>query len=541
MTNAVSSRWAEILRLIPGYDPFATAGDCFFDEEAAQKPIDFFAECLTHVKGEKGGQPFVLDPWQQAIVGNLFGWKRPDGTRRYREAFIYVPRKNGKSVLTSSICNFVFFCDEEWGAEIYAAAKDREQASLVFDVAKQQIMNEPVLAAECQIFKRAIVRPATGSSFKCLSSLPKHGFNPSLAIVDELHEQKNRELVEALNTGMGARRQPLMIYITTSDFDRPSICNEKHEYACKVRDGTRKNPAFLPVIYETKLGQDWRDPAVWATCNPGLGISIHRDYLQTECEKAQDVPAFENTFKRLYLNMKTEQATRAISMEKWRACGPEEPAPMEELMSRFAGHECYGGLDLATTTDVAAFVLLFPGDRLKVLPFFWIPEDTARAKEKRDEAPYLTWARQGYVRMTEGSVIDFDRIRDQIVTLSKTFAIKEVAVDRWNATQICEQLIGDGLDLIAFGQGFKDMTAPTKELNRRVIAGGIEHFANPVLAWMASNLMVVTDHAGNMKPTKAKASGKIDGIVALIMAIGRAMVAKPKRKSVYESRGLLRI
>ena len=323
MTSDATSTWDDVIGLVPGYDPQATAGDCWFDEEAADKVVGFFADCLVHVKGEFAGRPFLLEPWQQAIVANLFGWKRPDGTRRYREAFIFVPRKNGKSILAAGICIYMLFCDGEWGAEIYCAAAERDQAALVFDVAKQMVNHEPVLRDACRIYTKAITIESMGSTFKAISAdaSTKHGYNAHCAVIDELHAQKNRELVDVLITSTGARRQPLIVHITTSDFERPSICNEKHDYASKVRDGIIEDRAFLPVIYEAGRDDDWTNPEVWAAVNPNYGVSISKEYLAHECQRAQEAPTYENTFKRLHLNIRTEQDVRWISMERWERCG----------------------------------------------------------------------------------------------------------------------------------------------------------------------------------------------------------------------------
>ena len=311
MTSATTSRsvdWETTLRLIPGYDPFTAAGDCTFDEDAAKHAVGFFEDCLTHVKGELAGQYVLLAPWQQAVVGNLFGWKRPDGTRRYREAFIFVPRKQGKTLIASGLALYSFFCDGEPGAEIYCAAADRDQAKLLWDVARRQIMAEPVLANACRLYQHSIVIDSMGSSFKAISAdaHTKHGYNSHFVVVDELHAQPNSELVDVLLTSTGARRQPMVVYLSTSDFERPSVCNQKHEYAAKVRDGIIDDPYFLPVIYEASRDDDWTDPEVWAKVNPNLGVSLSLEYLERECRRAQETPSYENTFKRLHLNIRTQ-------------------------------------------------------------------------------------------------------------------------------------------------------------------------------------------------------------------------------------------
>ena len=528
---------AEIIQLIPGYDPVATAGDCVFDAAVAQKHLDFFPECLRHVKGALAGQPFMLEPWEQAIVANVFGWKRPDGTRRYRRVFVFVPRKNGKTTWAAGLVLDVMFCDGEPGAEIYSAAADRDQAALVFDQAKGMVRQEPELAKRATIYVKSIVLKDFSASYRTVSADVKTswGKNTHCAIVDEVHAQPTRELVDSLETSVGARRQPLLIYITTSDFERESICNELLDYAVKVRDGIIEDRGFLPVLFMASRDDDWRDPAVWAAANPNLGVSLSREYLEQECKRAQEIPAYENTFKRLHLNIKTEQAVRWLPMDAWDNCAG--PVVAEALF----GQPCFAGLDLATTTDIAAFVLVFPEAENAVLPFFWAPREGAEKRERRDRVPYMTWGRDGFIELTEGNVTDYDVIRARIVELGQKYNIREIAIDRWNSTQLQTQLQGDGFEVVPFGQGFASMSAPTKELEKLVISQGIRHGGHPVLRWMASNVAVETDAAANLKPSKKASTEKIDGIVALVMAIGRSMVMPAAVRSVYETRGVIQL
>lgn len=536
--KVIPARWRKLLLLVPGYDSIATAGNCTFDVVAADQAIEFIETCLTHVKGELGGKPFLLEPWEKAIIGNLFGWKRLDGTRRYREALVYVPRKNGKSALCAAIILLILFIDKEPGAELYSAAADREQAALVYDQAKGMVLQEPELESRCQIYatNKSIVRPDVASSYKAISAdaNTKHGYNTHAAIIDELHAQPNRDLVDVLMTSTGARRQPLIIHITTSDFDRESICNEKHLYASKVRDGIIVDQAFLPVIYEASNEDDWTDPKVWAKANPNLGISKSLEYMQRECKRAQDEPSYENTFKRLDLNIKTTSNVVWLPMAAWD--GGVKYGPFISTDFEGGRHECFVGLDLATTTDVAAAAFLFPPTSThpwRVLMRFWIPGDNARKRERRDRVPYETWAKQGLITMTEGNVIDYDVIRRDLNELGKTYRIKKLAIDRWNASQITTQLMGDGFDVVEFGQGYASMNAPAKELEKLVLGQQLAHGSNPVLRWMASNCMVETDAAGNIKPSKAKSTEKIDGIVALIMALGVGLVDDGYRVGKY--------
>ncbi len=541
----VSRTWRKLLGEIPGYDPFRDAGDCWFDPDAGQRVIDFFHELLTHVKGAQAGKPFRLERWQQAIVANLFGWKRPDGYRRYREAFIFVPRKNGKTPLAAGICLFVLFCDNEPGAEIYSAAADKDQASKLYEYAVGMVRNEPVLQQRARIYEgygqRSIVYDAENSSYKVLSSdaHTKHGGNTHLALVDELHAQPSCDLLDVIETSTASedRKQPLLIEITTSDFERESICNEKHAYASNVRDGVINDPTFLPVIYEAPRDADYTDPKVWAAANPNLGVSVSREYMERQSRKAKDSPRFRNTFKRLHLNVRTEQAVLWIPMEKWDAI--TAPVDPEELR----GQPCYAGLDLASSSDLTAFTLLFPQeDGFKVLPFFWCPADVVEQRKKRERLLYQQWIDRGLIRTTEGDTTDYAVVRRDINELADLYGIQEIAVDRiFQGAQLAGELQGDGFEVISFGQGFLSMAAPTLEFERLIKAGKLEHGGHPVLRWMAAGAAVEEDAAGNIKPTKAKSSRKIDGIVTTIMALGRSMVADIDGGSVYEQRGLTTI
>lgn len=504
-------------------DSGALAGH-WFDEAAAERAVGFFADCLTHTKGEWAGQPLALSDWQaERIIRPLFGWKRADGTRRYRTAFIEIPRKAGKSTLAAGIGLYLLFADGEPGAEIYSAAADRDQAGIVFDMARQMAAASPMLARRSEAFKRAITVPSTASSYKVLSSdaFTKHGLSAHGIIFDEVHAQPDRELWDVLTTSVGARRQPLTVAITTAGFDRHSLCYELYDHACKVRDGVIDDPTFLPVIYEAGPDDDWKSPTTWRKAHPGLGVSVKEQFLADECAKAQHLPSFENTFRRLYLNQWTEQDSRWISLDTWDACAGALPD--------LDGRSCFAGLDLASTTDIAALVLAFPIDnRLYLLPYFWIPREGMRRRIERDRVPYDRWVADSLVEVTDGDVIDYDVIRARINALGERFHIREIAVDRWNATQISTQLTADGFTMVGFGQGMASMSGPMKELERRLIAREIAHGGNAALRWMAANVSATQDAAGNVKPDKAKSSGRIDGIVATIMAIGRYQAAEPE-------------
>ncbi len=539
----MAENWGRVLRCIPGYDPYETAADCIFDEEAAQLACDFFPEMLHHVKGEWAGTPIILEDWQKAVIGNTFGWKRPDGTRRYREVFLYVPRKNSKTTMAAGIVVMSLFCDGEPGAEIYSAAGDRDQATLVYIPVREMIAKEPRLSEQCKVYtatKRILLNDNI-SYYTAISADAgtKHGYNASVVVVDELHVQPNRELVDVLKTSMGTRRQPLMMYLTTADYKRKSICNETYEYACKIRDGVIENPAFLPIIYEATEKDDWTDEEVWKKTNPNYGVSVKPDFLRSEFQKAQDSPQFENTFKRLYLNIQTETDVKFFDMQRWDACDER----VDESM--LAGKECFAGFDLAANKDVAGYVLLFPwDDKYVVLPRLFIPKDNAYRRERQDRVPYTTWARDGYLTMTPGNVIDYSYIQKSFWDDCSKFKIRECAFDRWGFEALRQQFLADGAPedmFVAFGQGYASMSAPTSELEKLILAENIIHNQNPVLRWMASNTVVQQDAAGNIKPNKEKSPEKIDGIVMTIMALGRAITQPPEEVSVYEERGFLDI
>lgn len=535
--------WNKTLRLLPGYDPFRfEAGRYVFSEEVAERACAFFPACLTHMKGEKAGQPFELEGWQKALVGNIFGWFDPKtDKRRFREAFIFVPRKNGKTILAAGFANLFLFVDGEPGAEVYCAAADTDQARLVFTMAKHMVTSEPQLANRAKLYRSAIECPESMSTFRVISSTPdsKHGFNSHCNIIDELHAIPDPELVDVLMTSQGARSQPFTIHITTAGHDRQSICYEKYDYAGKVRDGVIDDPTFLPVIYEAGQDDDWTDEAVWAKANPNLGVSVSLDYLRRECQKAQDVPRFENTFRNLYLNQWTEQAVRFIAMHAWNGCAGEVD------LDKLEGKPCWVGLDLGIKRDLTALVAVWKVGRKRVCyPWFWMPEDTARDAEKRDRVPYLTWARQGHIELTPGDVTDYGYVRKQVNAIAGRFKLSALGVDPYNATQLNQQLQDeDGLPVYEYRQSYPMFNDPTVTLEEDVTAGTLVHPANPVLDWMASNVEVKNDTAGNIKPIKPdrKDARKIDGIVALIMAIGTSLTAPEQKPSVYETRGVTRI
>ena len=510
----------------------------WFDQAAADRACSFFPDVLRHAKGKWAGQPFKLEKWQQQIVGDLFGWRRDDGTRRYRTAYIEIPRKSGKSTLCSGLALYLLTADGEAGAEVYSAAADRDQAAIVFDTAKRMVESSQFLSDRIETFRRSMVYASTASSYKVLSAdaHTKHGQNPHAIIFDELHTQQTRELWDTLQTGKGARTQPLTVAITTAGFDFESICREVYEYARGIRDGLIEDPSFYACIFEAEEDDDWTDPKIWAKANPNLGVSVSEEFLREEMKKAQHSLAYQNTFRRLYLDQWTRQRDRFIDLSAWDACDGE--VDREALK----GRRCYAGLDLANTTDLNALVLVFEPDEddvLDVLPFFWVPEDRMRERVERDRVPYDAWVRAGFIETTPGNVADHRTIQRKICELRDEFEIAEIAFDRWGSVQIAAGLQDEGFTMASFGQGFASMAGPTKELLKLIIGKKLRHGGNPVLRWQADNLVVKQDEAGNVKPDKARSSERIDGMVALVMALDRTLrhEAEPDGPSVYEERG----
>lgn len=513
-----------------------------YKKEYADYAVNFI-ECLSHTKGKWYGKPFELIDWQEKIIRDIFGTIKENGYRQFNTAYIEIPKKMGKSELAAAVALLLTCGDFEERAEVYGCAADRGQASIVFEVAADMVRMCPALNKRVKILasqKRIIYLP-TNSFYQVLSAeaYSKHGFNIHGVVFDELHTQPNRKLFDVMTKGSGdARTQPLYFLITTAGNDTNSIGYETHQKAVDILEGRKVDPSFYPVIYGAKEDDDWTDPKVWKKANPSLGITVSMDKVKQAYESARQNPTEENAFRQLRLNQWVKQAIRWMPMEKWDLCSFE--VDLEDLKGRV----CYGGLDLSSTTDLTSFVLVFPpteyDEKYYVLPYFWIPEETIDIRVNKDHVPYDLWEKQNLIQTTEGNVVHYGFIEKFIEKLGEEFNIREIAFDRWGAVQMVQNLEGMGFTVVPFGQGFKDMSPPTKELMKLVLEKKLAHGGHPVLRWNMDNIFIRRDPAGNIKADKEKSSEKIDGAIATIMALDRAIRnGNINEESVYDSRGLL--
>jgi phage terminase large subunit-like protein len=503
-----------------------------YKERFADQAV-FFCNILKHTKGKWHGLPFELIDWQERIIRDLFGIVRKDNEcRQFRRAYVEMPKKNGKSELAAAIALLLTCTDLEQGGEIYGCATDRQQASIVFDVALQMVEQFPALKKYITFnshLKRMTFKPLN-SFYQVLSAeaYSKDGLNAHGVIFDELHAQPDRRFFDVITSGSGlAREQPLTFIITTAGFDRLSICWEQHQKAEAVLQGTIVDPTFYPVIYAADDDDDWQSEEVWLRVNPSFGITIDPVGFRTEFEDAKLNPANENKFRRLNLNQWVKQSTRWMPMEVWDKC------KFDVDLGRLKGRECYGGLDLSHTEDMTAFVLVFPpeddDDKYIILPFFWIPEESMHKRVLKDHVPYDQWVARGLLKTTDGTVINYNYIQEEIERLREIYKIKEIAFDRWGAHLLRQNLEDAHFEMIRFGQGYASMSPASKELMRLVLEEQIAHGGHPILRWNFDNIVVKSDEAGNIKPDKKNATEKIDGAIALIMALDRAILSSTKR------------
>ena len=512
-----------------------------FDKFKADRAINFI-QSLKHTKGQFYGERSTLLPWQRDIISTLFGTVRDNNPaiRQYKTAYVEIPKKQGKSELGAAIALNMLCNDDEMRAEVYGCAADKNQASIIFNVAADMVRQSPMLSRRIKIVpstKRMVYEP-TGSVYQVLSSdVPtKHGLNVSACVFDELHTQPTRELFDVMTQGSGdARRQPLWFIMTTAGTNRNSICWEMHQKALDVLEGRKKDPRFYPVVYSLPMDADWKDEENWYKANPSLGYTIDIENVRDQFRAALESAAAELQFRQLRLNQWVSASVRWMNMEKWDACG------MDFELEQLEGRECYAGLDLSSTSDLTALVLVFPPEdeegRYLIYPFFWMPEDNIPLRVRRDHVMYDEWAEMGLMRTTEGNVLHYGRIVHDMVELKKRFDIKEIGYDRWGSPMMIQALEDEGFNVVPFGQGYRDMSPATREFERMVLTGKLGHNSHPVLRWNLENVFISTDPAGNIKIDKKKSTEKVDGAVALVMALDRAVRAGSG--SVYDDDGLI--
>ena len=523
---------------IAGYDPTRDASGFVWSQAEAVKAVQFFPKMLTYHTDShfaRAGDSFNLQPWQNDYIATLYGWRTPDGKRRYRESLAALPRKNGKTTIVSGLGLYELMATNRQGAQFYSAASSREQAAIIYRTAATMARQSRKLNQRLKMIDstKRIIYQRANNFFAALASEAStmHGLMPVAVLFDELHTQKTREQYDVLRTGMGASLDPLFLSITTAGHNRTSICWEVWQYARNVRDGHNRDPHFLPMLYELKEGEDWESEATWARVNPNLGVSISIDFLRQEYQRAKESPSFENTFRNLYLNEWTEQAIRWLPMDAWR-----DSPPMPVLGN---GEPCWCGLDMSTTTDITAFVKVYrTEDGYAVVPHFWLPQDSIAKAERRDGVDYRKFAAMGLLTLTEGNVVDYTQVKQHILDTMSTDAVQGVAYDPWNATQLSTELRAEGVPMVEFRQGFGSMSGPSKELERLVVGRKIAHGNNAILDWMAANVATQMDPAGNIKPAKDRSTGRIDGIVATIMGLGLAIAAQGYTGSYYDTNPL---
>lgn len=507
----------------------------YFDKKAAMRAIRFI-EKLKHTKGEWAGQRFRLELWQQFVLWNIFGWKNADGTRRFRYAYIEIARKNGKTALSAGIGLYMLFADGESRPEVYSAATVKDQAKICFSDAVE-IVKATDLKNYLTPYRNSIVYELKGGTMKPLSSdYGTHdGLNPSCGIIDEFHAHKDSGMFDVIKSAFGARRQPLMFIITTAGFDKSGVCYAYRENVIKVLRGVNGDDSLFGIIYTLDDKSEWDDPKMWIKANPNLGVSLSADYLADQVKDAKNRPEAVRNVMTKNVDLWVDAERTWILDDVWQKCiGTTAPADLK-------GCACWGGLDLSNVSDITAYVLLFhENDRFQLLPHFWIPEEKMLEKIRKENINYDKWVAEGYVTVTPGNVIDYDFVKADILRIVADYDLRTSAYDRWNSSQTIIDLQNEGMECNPFGQGYGSMSAPTKEFEKLVLTGKIEHFDNPVLRWMLASTLVKTDPAGNIKPDKEKSTQKIDGIVAAIMALGEWMTAQANDESnPYENRGLL--
>lgn len=506
----------------------------WFDEGEADKAIKFF-KLLKHTQGPKAGKEFVLTPEQRWLVREAFGWMRADGTRLFRIVFVEMGRGNGKTQLGAGVAGKLLFADGEADAEVVGAASDRKQARICLNRLKSMVQANELLTKKAMPFRNEI-RRKDGGWYEATSAdvASAWGGAPHGIIFDEVHAQPSRDLWDALETAMGKRAQPMMWGFTTAGWDKESLCFELHERTRETSQGVIEDDEFLGIVWAADEEDDWTDPATWRKANPMIGEAFTEDFIAAKCKKALNTPAFQNTFRTMYLSQWVGQQVRLIPMQDWDKCDGQ-PAPPSKRIPAF------GGVDLSSTTDLSAFIVVYEdAGEVHVQVKLYAPAENIRERSRRDRVPYEVWAREGLLTLTPGPTIDQDVIKRDVLAAKEIFDLRDVGYDRWNASKLVRELENEGVSMVKVGQGFADLSAPTKELLRLCMEHKLRHGGHPTLRWMADHTQGLVDAADNVKPDKAKSGSRIDGIVGTIIALDGLIRRgrRPERRSIYEDRGL---
>lgn len=519
-------------------DELAIREGCYFDEDAGRRSVEFIETFCRQSKGRWAGQPLTLLAWQRDFQMRLFGWKRPDGLRRYKRAYLEIPKKNGKSTLFSSEGLELLIADGEPAPEVYLCAVDKDQAGIVYEEAARMVEASPELSARIGVLKsrKRLVDTANNGTLICASADTQKadGVNASAVIFDELHRQKNRQMWEVFEYAGSARDQPLTLSITTAGESESGVWYEQRKYSEDVNAGVIPDIAHLGVVYRADPHKDdLDDPRVWLKANPSMGHTIRQDDFAREFAEAKAIPEKLANFLRLRLGIITRGDKAFVDLDVWnRNCGaPEIPE----------GAEVYGGGDFSKVSDLTAFAWVARvDDAIHARVKFYLPEDNVVSLERKHQAPYRTWADQGFITLTPGNAVDYDFVRADINRLAGELRFAKILIDPWNAHQLCQDLAEkDGLPIEQIRQGFASLNAPTKELLRLLLMGRIRHGGHPILRWNAVNAIAVSDPAGNIKLDKEKSRQKIDGLSALVNAIAGLTTNTTSMISVYETKDLI--
>ena len=523
----------------PGYDRPEYVKGYTYDQAKADRVIEFIERFCIHSKGKWAGQPYDLMDWQKRdILEPMFGWMGPDGNRRYKTAAIFTPKKQGKSTMLSALALYFLVADNEPGSEVYTVASDRAQAGIIARECMSLVRSSPFLSSRLEVVesRNTIVDRKTFSRYTVMSSESHRaeGINAHAVLFDELHSQKDRRLFDALKYAGASRANPYFISISTAGYDRSpgAVWWEQWQYCERVAADPKIDPAFFGKVYtvpEQKDPEKYFDKKLWHQANPSLGVTISEESFAADATEARNSASKLNSWLRYRMNVPTQADVRWFTPENWNIGDKQPDEPL-------AGRECYCGLDLASVRDLSAFVALFPSGNgtFDVSCMFWVPIENVAERELKDRIPYAQWIREGWVRTTPGNVTDYETIHRDIVDFAGQHQIKQVACDRWNATSTMTQLQGQGLDVVGFSQSFSAMSSPCRLLETLVVSGKVRHAGNPVLSWMAGNVALDEDANQNVRPSKRRSTEKIDGIVALVMALGIQSAADIQQDQNWE-------